>query len=133
MGEKEAIDRGDRTWINANDQVVSETPGVRSVVFDATEWAYEQVPRQTGAVEGFGDLGTIFFAEVELPAGFGTPGNLPFSLFWYVFSSACYIQPSSVVQPQTCYHAQDTCNHEGLAVLFWAASIHFIAESLPLQ
>ncbi|CAL8464299.1 g3834 [Coccomyxa elongata] len=57
-------------------EVVSETPGVPSVRFDATEWLYEQVPRQTGAVEGFGDLGTIFYADVELPAGFGTPGAL---------------------------------------------------------
>ncbi len=57
-------------------QVVSETPGVPSVSFDATEWAYEQVQRQTGAVEGFGDLGTVFYATVKLPAGFGTPGDL---------------------------------------------------------
>ena len=56
-------------------QVVSETPGVSSVSFDATEWAYKQVPRQTGAAEGFGDLGTNFFADVELPDDFGTPGD----------------------------------------------------------
>lgn len=63
-------------------QVVSETPGVPSVYFDAAEWAYKQVPPWTGAVGGFSDLRTIFYADVELPAEFGTPGDLLLDYTW---------------------------------------------------
>lgn len=59
-------------------QLISEDPEMEErPTFDATEWAYEQVPRQSGSVEGFGDLGTIFYATVQLPAGFGRPGDSP--------------------------------------------------------
>lgn len=57
---------------------MSEDPKIpESQIFDATNWDFVQVPRQSGAAEGFGDVGTVFYATVQLPANFGTPGDSP--------------------------------------------------------